>query len=62
MDYESMILARDERNDHGETEYADEITIRTFDPATFSYRTVKTLYGQAARDYMEVTPCRKSRT
>ena len=52
MDYEGMILARDERNYESGT-MTDEITIHELNISTGRYDKSKTLCGEAARLYME---------
>ena len=52
MDYEEMILARDERNYESGT-MTDEITIHELNISTGRYDKSKTLCGEAARLYME---------
>ena len=51
-DYEGMILARDERNYENDS-MTDEITIHELNISTGCYDKSKTLYGEAARLYME---------
>lgn len=52
IDYEEKILAQAERNDENPPD-ADYIEIRSFNVSRGCYETVETLYGEAARRYME---------
>ena len=52
MDYEEKILARGEFNYENDV-LSDEITIHELNLSTGRYDKSKTLYGEAARLYME---------